>query len=374
MPDEPAPTTGRAVRDRYVDPLAEVWLATAGRLGLTVERRPDAYAATDGRGRLVIGAAETLDADDSLAQMIFHELCHWLVQGEDARREADWGLDNQTDRDAWREHATLRVQRVLCDRHGLARLFAPTTDYRMFWDALPADVLGDRDDPTVVAAIAALARAERAPFAPALGDALAATAAIVAATTRFAAPDSLARGLAVPAPHPTGLPAGVADGRACGGCAWRCDVRGRARCRQVEAAIDPSWPGCERFEAALDCQTCGACCREAYHAVRVGPRDPVRTLAPEYVVDRSAAPDAPALPPSERYQLARRPHPGPTPGSQVDRCAALGGGELVPLGARLTTTRYGCTIYDARPATCRDFTLGSSHCLTARRRVGLSLG
>jgi len=36
-------------------------------------------------------------------------------------------------------------------------------------------------------------------------------------------------------------------------------------------------------------------------------------------------------------------------------------------------TRYQCTIYDDRPRTCRDFTLGSNHCLTARRRVGLSL-
>jgi len=30
-------------------------------------------------------------------------------------------------------------------------------------------------------------------------------------------------------------------------------------------------------------------------------------------------------------------------------------------------------LYDDRPRSCRDFTLGSAHCLTARRRVGLSL-
>jgi hypothetical protein len=36
-------------------------------------------------------------------------------------------------------------------------------------------------------------------------------------------------------------------------------------------------------------------------------------------------------------------------------------------------TRFHCVIYDDRPRTCRDFTLGSEHCLTARRRVGLTL-
>ena len=48
-----------------------------------------------------------------------------------------------------------------------------------------------------------------------------------------------------------------------------------------------------------------------------------------------------------------------------ERCAALRGElkEGVP---------YTCVIYEERPQTCRDFTLGSAHCLTARRRVGLS--
>ncbi|MEZ4404534.1 MAG: hypothetical protein R3B06_31225 [Kofleriaceae bacterium] len=365
----------RAVAARYVDPLAEVWLAAARRLGLTVVRAVDAYASTDGRGTLLIGDDASLDADDSLAQMIFHELCHWLVQGEDARQVVDWGLDNETDRHAWRERATLRLQRTLAGRHGLARVFAPTTDYREFWDALPADALADRADPTVAAAIAALARAARPPWAPILDEALAATAAIVAVAAAHAAPDSLASGFRTPRPHPTGLAAGVADGRTCGTCAWRHLQRGRGRCRQVERTVDDAWPGCERWEAALDCQTCGACCREAYHAVAVAPRDPARAAVPGYVVDRAAEPGAPPVAATDRYQLRRRPHPGPLPDSTVDRCAALAGGELVagPAGD-LTTARYGCVIYPDRPRTCRDFTLGSAHCLTARRRVGLSLG
>jgi len=357
----------RAIQARYVDPLAEVWLGAARRIGLRVERRADAYASTDGRGTMIIGTAETLDADDSLAQMIFHELCHSLVQGEASFARADWGLDNETGRDAWRERATLRLQRTIAARYGLARFFAPTTDYRGFWDGLGDDALADRTDPTTVAAITALRRSTQLPWAPVLEDALVATVAIVGAAAPFASGDSLAAGFAARAPHPTGLPIGAAT-TGCGTCAWR---DGRGRCLQVERKVDATWPGCERWEAALDCQRCGACCREAYHAVAIGPRDLVRRRAPAFVVDRSRAPDAPPLAAADRYQLARVAHAGPTPDTIVDRCAALAGGELI--GEPLTTTRYGCTIYDDRPRTCRDFTLGSPHCLVARRRVGLSL-
>jgi Fe-S-cluster containining protein len=353
----------REITHRYVDPMSEVWLGAARTIGLRIERSAGAYATTDGAGTLVIGSSETLDADDSLAQMIFHELCHSLVQGEDSFAAADWGLDNIGDDDVWREHATLRLQRVLAARHGLAGFFAPTTDFRSFWDALPADPLADRGDQSVIHAIAGLRRAPTPPWAPALEDALAATASIVATASRFAgaapgAPASLAAGFAVPALHPTGLPAGAAPDRTCGGCAWRLPPAGgkRPRCRQAGATIDDAWPGCERWEPALDCQTCGACCREAYGAVAVGARDLVRTRRPTYVVDRGAAG-------AHRYELRR----------DGDRCAALAGGEITADGDRRTRARFSCVIYDDRPRTCRDFTLGSAHCLTARRRVGLSL-
>jgi len=57
-----------------------------------------------------------------------------------------------------------------------------------------------------------------------------------------------------------------------------------------------------------------------------------------------------------------------------DRCAALIGGEPAPRPDGTTgTTSYACVVYADRPKTCRDFTLGSEHCLTARRRVGLTL-
>ncbi len=131
----------RQVTHRYVDPLTEVWLGAAADVGLRVARSAAAYAATDGAGTLTIGNDDTLDADDSLAQMIFHELCHALVQGEASFAASDWGLDNVGDDDVWREHATLRLQRVLAGRYGLEAFFAPTTDFRAFWDALPADPL-----------------------------------------------------------------------------------------------------------------------------------------------------------------------------------------------------------------------------------------
>jgi hypothetical protein len=339
----------REVTHHYVDPLAQIWLEAARRIGLRVERTADAYAATDGRGGLAIGEDATLDPDDSLAQMIFHELCHSLVEGEQAFARPDWGMDNTGPDHDWREHACLRVQWVLAGRHGLRALLAPTTEFRAFWDRLDGDVLAERADPSVQAAIAGLRRAGGPPWAPSLGDALAATAQIARVAAPFAGPAaggdrSLWRDvIAPPAPHPTGLPAGAAAAT-CGACAWRAGPR----CRQAGARVDPAWPACERYEAALDCQRCGACCRSAYHSVEVSRRDPVVKAQPAMIVDRGS------------YLEIRR---------SGDRCAALEGGAV----EHGEITRYHCAIYDDRPRTCREFTLGSAHCLTARRRVGLSL-
>jgi hypothetical protein len=343
---------GREVTRRYVDPLAQVWLGAARRIGLRVVRTPDAYATTDGSGTLAIATADGMDADDSLAQMIFHELCHSLVEGPDSFRAPDWGMDNTGPDHDFREHACLRVQWVLTGRHGLRVVFAPTTEFRAtFWDALSGDVLADRTDPSVQLAIAALRRVSQPPWAPALEQALVASEQIARAAEPFArtTSDTLWSGTTEPrAKHPTGLFAGDATGT-CGDCAWRHDVRGVVRCRQVDGAkIDPAWSACERFEAALDCQTCGACCRAAYHSVEVAKRDPVVKKQPTYIEDRGT------------YLEIRR---------RGDRCSALEGGDVA--GGK--QTRFACVIYDDRPRTCREFTLGSEHCLTARRRVGLSL-
>lgn len=345
----------RVVTYRYIDPLTQVWVGAARRIGLRVVRTPEAYAATDGHGTLAIGDDKALDADDSLAQMIFHELCHSLVEGEESFGRPDWGMDNTGPDHDWREHACLRVQYTLTGRFGLRTVFAPTTDFRAsFWDQLSGDVLADRTDRSVQAAIAALRRVDHPPWSPALTEALAATSRIAAEAARHAPePDVLWAGVTpAPPPHPTGLAAAPAGAEgSCGTCAWRYDARGGSRCRQADAKVDPAWPRCERFEpvASIDCQTCGACCRAAYHSVEVARRDPAVKAQPSYIVDRGT------------YLEIRR---------DGDRCAALGGGRL---GEDGKVTRYACAIYDDRPRTCREFTLGSAHCLTARRRVGLSL-
>lgn len=359
----------RVVRHRYRDPLAEIWLRTAARLGLQVRRVPDAYATTDGAGTLAIASDDGLDADDSLAQMIFHEICHWLVEGAEAAKRPDWGLDNTRPDDEWREEACLRVQWILAGRHGLRALLAPTTDFRAFWDTLEGEVLAERAELSVQAAIAAVARASKPPWAPALEEALLASAQVAAAVAAVAAPTevvaetpalrSLWRETARPSElHPTGLPRGQTPAATCGSCAWRVAGKAAARCRQAaqtawgKRAIDDGWPACERFEAALDCQTCGACCREAYHSVEVARRDPFVRKHPELVVDRGT------------FLEVRR---------EGERCAALAGGLVELRGRSRRQQPMACVVYDDRPATCRDFTLGSAHCLTARRRVGLSL-
>ncbi|MBX3251667.1 MAG: hypothetical protein KF901_31105 [Myxococcales bacterium] len=184
------------IQRRYVDPLDAIWLATAAALGLRVTRTPDAFASTNGTGELALGTPETLDADDCLAQMIFHEVCHWLVQGEDAFHVPDWGLDNESDRDLAREHACLRVQAALLAPLGLREVFAPTTDFRIDYDALPADPL-EGAEPTVRAlAVAALARASTPPWAPHLSRALDASAAVVAAVVAAGAASREHDGLA----------------------------------------------------------------------------------------------------------------------------------------------------------------------------------
>jgi predicted aminopeptidase len=178
----------RSIDRRYQDPLDRVWIASAESMGLSIVRSDAVYASVVDGAILTLGAAETLDADDSVAQMIFHELCHALVQcgdDESAWMRRDWGLDNRSERDAPRERATLRLQATLAERHGLREFFAPTTEYRAFFDALPADPLADAPPPELGLALDGLRRARGRPFSPHLDDALVATATIVKAAAPF---------------------------------------------------------------------------------------------------------------------------------------------------------------------------------------------
>lgn len=108
-----------------------------------------------------------------------------------------------------------------------------------------------------------------------------------------------------------------------------------------DEAACPSWTA----TTTLDCQRCGACCREAYHRVEVGPRDPFLRTHPSLLEATTEE--------GRRAWILPRPH---------GRCRALAGEP----GA------WSCSVYTDRPRTCRDFTVGSANCLEARRRVGLT--
>lgn len=354
----------RQPRHAYTDPLSRVWLNCAERVGFRVVRTSDAYASSDGRGTLLIATDELFDPDDCLAQMIFHELCHALVEGETGERALDWGLDNSRQGNPWREHACLRLQAWLAQSVGLRDFFAPTTEFRMtFWASLPADPMEPppgtgRRERSCVAARRGAWRAAQPRWAPHLRAALAATAGIAACVFGGADEPDAGHGLPSlwstvakpPPPHPAGH-AEVAPyhpGKACAECAWRFSRRSRWYCRQAaRVALPDGAPACIRYEPAteLDCRTCGACCREAYDAVEVSARDPVNKTHPDLVVVSDT-----------RRKLRRF----------GGRCAALEGGQT-------HAADFACAIYPDRPRTCRDFTQGNENCLDARRRVGLSL-
>ena len=179
----------RPVLARYSDPLTLIWLATARRLGLHVRRNPRIYSATDGTGLLELGPLDTLDPDDTTAQMIFHELCHWITNGLDTFHERDWGFPLDIDLDP-RELACIRLQAHLTEQHGLRDMLGPTSDFRAYWDALPADPLAPldasaREAEVVTIAREAIARAATEPWRAPVGDALAATAELRGTVRRF---------------------------------------------------------------------------------------------------------------------------------------------------------------------------------------------
>ncbi len=347
----------REISHAYADPVDEIWLATARKLGLRVERGDAAYASYDGQGKLDIAAPRHLDQDDSLAQIIFHELCHALVAGPEAMRRADWGLSNTDARDELSEHACHRLQAALSDRHGLRALMAVTTDHRPYWDALPDDPLAPGADPAIALAQAGWQRARSGPWAEALQRALAATAAVAEAVRPFASPRSLWQ--QTQRLHASGFPLGRGQlsERSCGQCAWlfrggpgrplpRCRQT-RAGARSVARRVQPSDPACERFEPAFGaeaCGSCGACCRQGFDLVPVRAREPILKRHPQLVQhDRHGA----CLP---------RPD---------GRCVGLDGdgGAARP---------YRCRVYADRPRACAEFELGGDACLQARRRVGMS--
>ena len=350
----PSPLAARAIET--------IWREAAERIGFAVARTAEAYATSDGRGLIAIGADDLLDQDDAFAQLLFHELCHAITEGERAVASPDWGLDNIPAHRV-REHACLRFGAHLAGRFGLRALMAPTTEYRPYYDALASDPLApdpSAPDPAVAIAVAARDRFEASSWRAPIEDALARTAAL--APPRAPIEDALAGTAALAPPrHPLGFPLGPA-GETCGSCAWIYQGgRGTPveRCRQSASPtgdggrVSRGLPACARWERPVDCRTCGACCREAYHSVTISVRDPVVWKEPDLIVRQG-----------HRFEIRR----------EGLRCAALAIDPQVPQIGSGPGCGYSCSIYENRPKPCRDFAAGGRHCIEARRRVGLSAG
>lgn len=131
----------RTIHSEYQDPLDAIWLETCRRWGWKVIRSDQVFAAWDGLGTLTIGTADTLDPDDSLAQLILHEFCHAMVEGPSSWGLPDWGLDITDRSQLAHEHAALILQAVVSDAFGLRTFFGSTTDARRYYDRLPASAV-----------------------------------------------------------------------------------------------------------------------------------------------------------------------------------------------------------------------------------------
>ena len=135
----------RAITYKYQDPLDLIWIHCARRLGWHVTMSREVYASWDGKNTLWIATPEDRDADDCVAQLIFHEICHALIAGEQGRQQIDWGLCNFDQRDLQHELACHRLQAGIAQRFDLRAFMAVTTEWRPYYDALPQDPLTQMD-------------------------------------------------------------------------------------------------------------------------------------------------------------------------------------------------------------------------------------
>ncbi|MEL7497105.1 MAG: YkgJ family cysteine cluster protein [Planctomycetota bacterium] len=344
--------TARPILHRYEDPVDLIWLRAAAELGLTIERSPDAFAAYDGLGKLTIADDADLDPDDSLAQMIFHEICHWLVAGKRGNELADWGLENIDDQDLVLEYATHRVQAALAQPYGLRDFMAVTTDWRPYWNQLPMDPLRDGDDTAIPIAQNAFRLAQRPPFEPVLTRSLSATAAIADAIRPFTDASSI---WSITRPrHRLGSLMNAAADRRCGTCVWTIRDEAELQCRQHKEegksgpVVRPEEVACERWEAVFsedECGSCGACCHRGFDLLTVADDDPFKRIHPDLVQLRDDG----------------------------DYCVPRPNGHCVALeGTGTSKSPYRCRHYASRPKNCAEFEVAGDACMLARRRVGLS--
>ena len=181
----------RKIDRKYSDPVDLIWLHAAAEMGMRIERSAEVNASWNGAGVLTIGTPETLDPDDCLAQMILHESCHGLCEGEQSLLKPDWGLESFNPDKKVREHACLRLQAMFADRYNMRTFYASTTVFRRYYDGLPADPLCDCEDPAVEIAREAWDRANKSPWAKPLDEALRRTAMIAEAIRSITEPGSI---------------------------------------------------------------------------------------------------------------------------------------------------------------------------------------
>lgn len=112
----------------------------ADELGIRIVRDDEVFASWDGQGCLRLGR-ESLDADDCLAQLVLHELCHAVVEGPSTWNLPDWGLNDPRPKGRAHEFAALRLQAALADRFGLRSFFSATTDFFEYYRTLPPEPL-----------------------------------------------------------------------------------------------------------------------------------------------------------------------------------------------------------------------------------------
>lgn len=346
----------RPITHQYRDPIELIWLRAVSDLGLRVERSADVFAAYDGKGNLTIGDDSDFDADDCLAQMIFHEICHWLVAGRRGYHLEDWGLSNLDDRDVVFEYAAIRLQAALAGPYGLRPFMAVTTDWRAYWNALPDDPLKAGEDPAIEIAQEAFHLSKFEPFAPVLERALSATAAIADIVRDQVPGEDQQSSLwsVTRSRHRLGALINQADDLRCGDCAWAIQGENKLGCRQhvdendVLPEVDANERACERWEKMFsieDCGSCGACCRQGFDVLGVAADDPFLQKHANLVQIRD-----------DGESCVPRPE---------GVCVALDGDG--PMAAP-----YRCRCYETRPRNCADFEVRGAACLVARRRVGLS--
>ena len=186
----------RSISASYQDPLELIWLRCVERLGWRLERSSEVFASWDGHGTLTLSDQANMDPDDTLAQLIFHEVCHALVEGPNGWAQPDWGLENIDARHLVNELACHRAQAALSTPYGLRGFLAVTTDWRPHYDALPKEPMapcafaGALDEQARGLAQAGLKRAQSEPWQSTLSEALSATQALVKLTAPFASATS----------------------------------------------------------------------------------------------------------------------------------------------------------------------------------------